>query len=392
MLVAYAKGMILTPWDEARTDMVQSQHEREAQFQQHIGQGFAEGVLVLNEAGVITDADATAGEILGYEPTELLGLHCHHFWEPEQLPYEVLTINNERPYRTTLRHANGRLVPALLSSTPLATEADLHTLITIMRLDTVEHINEALWHTQRLAGIGTLISSIAHELTNPISIITATCSNMQHDINQNALSTTQLLHYIEMIEQSAWRSVRIMEALRNYALNNDPQTAVTDLNMIVEDALTLLRQQFLKEYNVTIETHLDPTLKSIVCDHNRITQVAINLLTNARDAMMPNGGTIHVKTWAVSASNGRQNDLTEACYAFSISDTGTGIPEELMDKIFNPFFSTKKGSSGTGLGLFISHGSVAQHNGRLLAENNADGGATFTVILPRKQLSVDSIY
>jgi PAS domain S-box-containing protein len=127
MLVAYAKGMILTPWDEARTDMVQSQHEREAQFQQHIGQGFAEGVLVLNEAGVITDADATAGEILGYEPTELLGLHCHHFWEPEQLPYEVLTINNERPYRTTLRHANGRMVPALLSSTPLATEADLHT-------------------------------------------------------------------------------------------------------------------------------------------------------------------------------------------------------------------------------------------------------------------------
>jgi signal transduction histidine kinase len=377
--------MIMTPWDEARTDMAQSQNEDEARFQQHIGQGFAEGVLVLNETGLITDADAIAGQILGYEPGELLGLPCHHFWQPEQFPYEVLTINNERPYRTTLRHANGQHIPALLSSTPLATEAEPHTLITIMRLDTVEHINEALWHTQRLAGLGTLTSSIAHELTNPISIITATCSNLLHDVNQNALTTTQLMHYIEMIEQSAWRSVRIMEALRNYALNNDPQTAVTDLNMIIEDALTLVSQQFLKEYNVTIETHLDPALKSIVCDHNRITQVVINLLTNARDAMIPDGGTIQVKSWAVPGTNDGQNDFNEARYAFSISDTGTGIPEALMGRIFNPFFSTKTGSSGIGLGLFISHGIVAQHNGRLLAENNADGGATFTVILPRKQ-------
>lgn len=365
--------------------MAQSQDEDEAQFQQHIGQGFAEGVLVLNETGLITDADAIAGQILGYEPGELLGLPCHHFWQPEQFPYEVLTINNERPYRTTLRHANGQHIPALLSSTPLATEAEPHTLITIMRLDTVEHINEALWHTQRLAGLGTLTSSIAHELTNPISIITATCSNLLHDVNQNALTTTQLMHYIEMIEQSAWRSVRIMEALRNYALNNDPQTAVTDLNMIIEDALTLVSQQFLKEYNVTIETHLDPALKSIVCDHNRITQVVINLLTNARDAMIPDSGTIQVKSWAVPGTNDGQNDFNEARYAFSISDTGTGIPEALMGRIFNPFFSTKTGSSGIGLGLFISHGIVAQHNGRLLAENNAGGGATFTVILPRKQ-------
>jgi PAS domain S-box-containing protein len=384
------KAMILTPWDEARTDMVQSQNEREAQFQQHSGREFAEGVLVLNETGLITDADAVAGQILGYEPDELLGQHCHHFWQPEQLPYEVLTINNERPYRTTLRHANGRLIPALLSSTILAASAEVHTLVTIMRLDTVEHINEALWHTQRLAGIGTLISSIAHELTNPISIITATCNNLQHDIQRNELSTTQLMHYIEMIEQSAWRSVRIMEALRNYALNNDPQTAVTDLNIIIEDALTLVRQQFLKECNVTIETDLDATLKSIVCDHNRMTQVVINLLTNARDAMAPDGGTIQVRSWAVPRANGRQNDLNEACYAFSISDRGMGIPDGLMDKIFNPFFSTKTGSSGTGLGLFISHGIVAQHNGRLLVENNDEGGATFTVILPRKQESVIS--
>ena len=364
--------------------MAQPKTEEKVQFQQHIGQGFEEGVLILNEVGTITDADVMAGQILGYEPTDLLGLHCDQLWEPDQMPYEVLMINNERPLRTNLRHVNGRFIPALLSITPLATTSEPQTLITIMRLDTVEQINEALWHTERLAGIGTLTSSIAHELTNPISIITATCNNLLHDVNQNVLTTTQLLHYVQMIEHSAWRSVRIMEALRNYALNNDPQTAVTNLNMIIEDALTLVRQQFLKEHNVTIEKEMDNSLKSIVCDHNRLTQVVINLLMNARDAMLPEGGTIRVKSWAVPVANGQPDDLNDAHYAFSISDTGIGIPEEAMSKIFNPFFSTKTGSSGTGLGLFISHGIVAQHYGQLQAENNPEGGATFTVILPRK--------
>ena len=384
MLVTYAKAMILTPWDEDLTDMAEAKNEQKAPVQQHIGQGFEEGVLILNGAGMITDADATAGEVLGYAPSDLVGLHCDVLWESDQLPYEVLMINGERPYRTQLRHADGHTIPAVLTLTALATEDEPRTLITIMALATVEHINEALWHTQRLAGIGTLTSSIAHELTNPISIITATCNNLQHDVSQNVLTDTQLRHYIDMIEQSAWRSVRIMEALRNYALNNDPQTAVTDLNMIIEDALTLVRQQFRKEYNVTIETDLDDSLKSVVCDHNRLTQVVFNLLTNARDAMLPQGGTIRVKSWADPMINGRQDDPVETEYAFSISDTGTGIADETMGKIFNPFFSTKMGGSGTGLGLFISHGIVAQHNGRLLAENNAEGGATFTVILPRK--------
>ena len=90
-----------------------------------------------------------------------------------------------------------------------------------------------------------------------------------------------------------------------------------------------------------------------------------------------------MRSWAVPTDSGRQDDLNEARYAFSISDTGTGIADGMMAKIFDPFFSTKTGSSGTGLGLFISHGIVAQHNGRLLAENNPEGGATFTVILPR---------
>ncbi len=137
---------------------------------------------------------------------------------------------------------------------------------------------------------------------------------------------------------------------------------------------------------------LDENLKTTVLDHNRMTQVLINLLINARDAMAPNGGTVEIRSWqqeqmdekpgvAVSANG---NGTHQEVYAFSISDTGCGIAPELLENIFEPFFTTKGSGKGTGLGLFIAKRIVQQHNGRIWAENNPLGGATFTVMLPRK--------
>ncbi|MCA9973444.1 MAG: hypothetical protein KC425_24660, partial [Anaerolineales bacterium] len=201
-----------------------------------------------------------------------------------------------------------------------------------------QHISDKLFHTQRLAGVGTLTASVAHELTNPLSIITATCSNLIHEVKSNNLDADLLLHYIHMIEQSAWRSARMIEVLRHYAHDSGLQTAVTSLNMIVEDALTLVQAQFLKEYNVRIETRLDEALKSIVCDHNRMTQVLINLLVNARDAMQPQGGTITIRTWLVRDTEAQaQNGLRPAeLLAFSVRDEGTGISEDLLGRLYEP--------------------------------------------------------
>lgn len=257
-----------------------------------------------------------------------------------------------------------------------------------------EHVNEALGQTQRLAGIGILTAGVAHELNTPISIIAATCSNLQHEIDENNLSMEQLLKYIDMIEQSAWRAARIVEVLRNYSPNEASQMAVTDLNMIMEDALTLVRHQFRSEYNIQIETDLAQNLGTIVCDHNRLTQVIVNLLINARDALTPGGGCVRLKSWLVppqtrilSRVNGQSSLPTnQEQYAFSISDTGQGIEPAVMDKIFEPFFTTKPAGKGAGLGLFISKRIVDQHHGRIWAENNPEGGTTFTVTLPRKSL------
>lgn len=372
--------------------MVEEKAEVSAQFFAHLLQNMSSGMIVIDQGGLVTSANQTAASLLGLNVESMIGMPYQTFWPENLLPLN-LPLETEIYRETLLRHSNGRSVPVALTITPIASETDGQKLISITDLGAVERFNDSLTHTQRLAGMGTLTASIAHELNNPISIITSACANLQFDIDDNALSLERLQHYVEMVEQSAWRCVRIVEVLRNYSLDGALQAAVTNWNKIVEDALTLVKQQFEGQFQVTIKTDLAQDLKTVVCDHNRMTQVLINLLTNARDAMKPSGGTIYVKTWMIPSGamlpgsnlESYASELaTSDYYAVSVSDSGIGIAPEMIGKIFDPFFTTKQNGSGTGLGLFISKRIVEQHNGRLWVENNPQGGATFVVLLPRQ--------
>ena len=372
--------------------MVEEKAEVSAQFFAHLLQNMSSGMVVIDQDGLVTSANQTAASLLGLDIDSMIGLPYQTFWPEKLLPLN-LPIETEIYRETLLHHSNGRSVPVALTITPIASESEGHKLISITDLGAVERFNDSLTHTQRLAGMGTLTASIAHELNNPISIITSACANLQFDIDDNALSLQRLQHYVEMVEQSAWRCVRIVEVLRNYSMDGALQIAVTNWNKIVEDSLTLVKQQFSGQFRVDIKTDLAADLKTVVCDHNRMTQVLINLFTNARDAMKPNGGTIYVKTWRIPSGSMLPGSNLESYpgelatsdyYAVSVSDSGTGIEPEMIGKIFEPFFTTKVNGSGTGLGLFISKRIVEQHNGRLWVENNPDGGATFVVLLPRQ--------
>ena len=363
------------------------------QFYDHLWQSLAEGFLILNQQGDVVAANEAATMVLGYEPGALTGCSYHIFW-PEAMPSPLASgLDKEHSYNTHMCRQDGRFTPVSLAVFPLDTAGEGHKLVVLSNPDQVQHVNDALSHTQRLAGIGTLMAGVAHELVTPISIITNTCSNVLAEIEDNELNTEDLVRYIQMIEQSVWRCTRIVDVLRHYSFNEAQHVAVTDLNMIVEDALTLVRHQFRGESKVEIEVDRASDLKSVVCDHNRMTQVLVNLLINARDAMQPEGGIIHIKTWAMSLANhphqankAYSNGKTAATeYAISVQDAGCGIDPAIMDKIFNPFFTTKPSGKGTGLGLYLARQIVEQHNGRIWAENNPGDGATFTVVIPQRQ-------
>ena len=363
-------------------------------FYEFIRQSITEGLLVLNETGHITFANEAIQALLGYGEHTLLDCSFQDLWTGDHTwPEEE--IDKARTFETTLRHRDGRFIPVVATISPGSSSSisESHTLVSIMSIAELQRFNEALEHTQRLAGVGTLTASVAHELTNPLSIITATCSNLLYELTEEEITKEELVQYIDLIEQSAFRGARIVNVLRNYVHADQPQMAVTDVHTIVRDSLTLVEQQFLKQANTKIEIEVSPGVKSIVCDHNRITQVLINLLTNARDAMQPQGGTIHLKFWSIPAGGDLPpteapeqragNQLAGDMFAFSVRDSGHGIAPEVAEHIYDPFFTTKPNGHGTGLGLFIVKGIIEQHNGRIWAENNPDGGATFTVILPQ---------
>lgn len=364
------------------------------QFHEHLWQGLAEGFITLDADGTVTAANEAAELLAGVAPGGLIGIPFRNFW-PETLPPPFeLALQNLLTHKTNLTQPDGGQVPINLTLFPLNANGEGHLLVAVSSVSTVERFNDALAHTQRLAGVGILTAGVAHELVTPISIITNTCSNVRAEIEDGTLQANSLARYVEMVENSIWRCARIVGVLRDYTFDEAQQMAVTELDAIVGDAMVLLRHQFRSEFRIEFELDLADSLKSVVCDHNRMTQVLINLLINARDAMSPDGGTIQIKTWAILpenqplllASDALSNGQTAVeSYAISVRDSGLGINPAIKDKIFDPFFTTKPNGKGTGLGLFLARQIVLQHNGRIWADNNPDGGATFTVILPRRQ-------
>ena len=357
-----------------------------------------EGVLVLAENGKILSANRAAEALLGYGAGQLMNLSIAELWQGYNGSSRG-AADWTRPHDVELTRRNGEALPASVAVAPLEGAAEGERLVSFISRTDQDRLDESLRHAQRMAGIGTLTAGVAHELTNPISIITASCANLLDELNDDTLSREDLAQTLALIEQSAFRCARIVDMLRNYAPNSeqddgagDNAIAITSPSAILEDALTMVEQQFRKQARVTMTAEIQPELVTLFCDHHRIAQVLINLLLNARDAMQPDGGNIRVHFWipkldeepALAGQVRAGMSAVDDLFAFSVADTGPGIDPRDMGRLFEPFFTTKPHGQGTGLGLFIAKGIVSQHGGCIYADNAA-GGATFTVVLPRKQ-------
>lgn len=367
--------------------MVESYLNGASQFTNHLLKSMIDGFLVLDQEGLVTSANQAAAAILGSDLETLIGQHYSSFWPVELPSPDDMARPDDSPRQSTVTHFRDIPFTVTVSAGPGSSEAPGSRLVSMTGLADIERLNDSLAHTQKLATIGTLAASVAHELNTPINIITTTCGSLLHDLDGNNLGSEQLRHYIEMVERSAWRCAQIVTVLGNYTVDDTLQMTVTDLNMIIEESVALVGHQFRAEAPVEVELELCQEPRSIVCDHNRITQVVINLLANARDALPPTGGSIRIRSWPFDGSQ-IEPDQTEGeakLLAFSVSDTGDGIAADVIDHIFDPFFTTKPGGSGSGLGLYVAKRIVSQHRGRIWAANNADIGATFTVLLPQQQ-------
>lgn len=218
----------------------------------------------------------------------------------------------------------------------------------------------------KLAAIGELAANIVHEIKNPVQVL------MMHvDIMQRGRS---IPNGLELLSQQVKRLSEITKRLMNFSRNvsDDMAMGPVNLNKAVQEIVDMVKNEFRNE-KVNIELNLAENFPVIIANTNYLQQVFLNFLINARDAM-PKGGKITVGT-----------EMKGFNALIRFADTGTGIDQKVLDKIFNPFFTTKGEGKGTGLGLSICKTIVNQHEGDIQVDTELGKGTTFTVILPMRK-------
>jgi two-component system cell cycle sensor histidine kinase/response regulator CckA len=233
----------------------------------------------------------------------------------------------------------------------------------------LRHQREVMYQSEKLSALGRLVAGVAHEMNNPLGIISSRIELMLGEAEGQDFPA-QHLEDLKVIHRNVLRVAGVAQALRSFARQSTGERHPVDLNAVVTETLLLVGKPMSTD-NVRITTSLDLALPPILGDANALQQVLLNLLANAREAMS-GGGEIRVETGPDPARSGRLR--------LTVTDTGPGIPATYLPHIFEPFYTTKP--SGTGLGLAVSYGIVQDHQGTIDVRSAPGDGATFTLGFP----------
>jgi two-component system NtrC family sensor kinase len=228
---------------------------------------------------------------------------------------------------------------------------------------------------EKLASVGLLASGVAHELNNPLTGILT----FSHLVRQKMPDKSADAEDMDLVIRETKRCAAIIKRLLDFAREKHPEKKFTDLNQVIDDTVRIVEKPaHLRDIEITLD--LDRTLPPIWIDADQIKQVVMNMLVNAQHAVEEKG-SITVSTRQAQDPRAPATE-SRPMVAISIVDTGCGIPEKNLKRIFDPFFTSKDVGKGTGLGLSVSHGIVEAHGGLIEVQSKVGEGSTFRVYLP----------
>jgi two-component system NtrC family sensor kinase len=345
-----------------------SEIEALKEFNESILESSRVAILVVDPDGRVAGANRAFEALSGSARPRLLGRPL-----TDVLPARVMRALPEcgeegaRLDRTPWRSAEGRLATVNLTRSPLR-DGGGRLLGTVLTLDDVTdqvRREEDLQRREHLASIGLLASGVAHEVNTPLTGI----SSYTQMLLQGREAGDPATPLLKKIQQQTERASGIASSLLNFARQADGDYQAVDVGDMARETLSLF-DTHLKERRIHLKPEIASDLPPVSGNRGRLQQVLMNLLLNAADAT-PDGGTIAVQ--AVSAG-GRVR--------VQVADTGVGIAPEHLDRIYDPFFTTKPRGRGTGLGLSVSYGIVKEHAGTLTAESAPGEGSRFIISLP----------
>ncbi|MGA7421356.1 MAG: ATP-binding protein, partial [Candidatus Sulfotelmatobacter sp.] len=282
-------------------------------------------------------------------------------------------------YKFRLKTPAGEVRTVNVAIAPLVTRAFQVIGRLVIMDDITERIDleTQLSQADKLSSIGLLAAGVAHEVNTPLAVI----SSYTQMLSKQLQGDTQKAGLLEKITRQTFRASEIVNNLLNFSRTSGSEIGDVDVNKVIADTLALLEHQF-KVARVEVHNTPEPKLPPIQGNAGRLQQVFLNLFLNAKDAM-PGGGKLRVAT------------LNGESVSVCVSDTGTGIAPEHIQRIYDPFFTTKTAPRegqprGTGLGLSVTYGIIQEHAGKIRVESHPGQGTTFTLDFPLSRKAITS--
>jgi len=352
---------------------------------ENIVQSSVDAIVTTDPKGKITFVNRAFEEMVGRSREEIIGLPIYQFYQDGIAEArKIMSILREKGslknHETTALKVGG-IVPILTSASLLRDEKGqiIGTLGVFKDLTEKKKLEEELQKTQahliqagKMRALGDLVAGVAHELNNPLMA----ADTFLHVIRERIGAKDENQKNLDLIQKCHERIAKIINHLRDFSRQSKFDFRPMNVTEPVENALMITGQQLIN-HGIRIIKEFQPDLPKIRGDANQLEQVFLNLISNARDAMER---TERKKELTIAASLLRHNDWNDV--EVIVKDTGNGIPQENIDKIFEPFFSTKEVGQGTGLGLSICYGIIEAHGGRIEVESKVNEGTTFRVLLP----------
>jgi PAS domain S-box-containing protein len=347
--------------------------ERMRQFSENILESLNDGLAVFNQDGRVVRWNRQLEEIYGIRHEDAVGRHMNDLFDgpiAQMLRTSgAAAAEGGTYYRVPLatRHDPVRRLLVNLAVTPLRDSMDavVGTIVILEDISTRVQLEEQLQISEKMASIGVLAAGVAHEVNTPLTGI----SSFTQMLLEGAEPDDPKTKVLEKIERQTFRAAKIVNGLLNLARPAQVESGPSDINAVINDVLALLEHQF-KTGRIQVRKEFAEHAPIVQSIEYKLQQVFLNLFMNARDAM-PRGGWLTIAT---------RQDHDAAIV--EVSDTGSGIPAELLSRIYDPFFTTKEIGKGTGLGLSITYGIIQEHGGTITCESQVGQGTRFTLRLP----------
>jgi PAS domain S-box-containing protein len=352
---------------------------------ENIVQSSVDAIVTTDPKGKITFVNRAFEEMVGRSREEIIGLPIYQFYQDGIAEArKIMSILREKGslknHETTALKVGGT-VPILTSASLLRDEKGqiIGTLGVFKDLTEKKKLEEELQRTQahliqvgKMRALGDLVAGVAHELNNPLMA----ADTFLHVIRERLSPEDENQKRLDLIQKCHDRIGKIINHLRDFSRQSEFDFRPMNVIEPIENALMITGQQMIN-HGIRIVKEFQPDLPKVRGDANQLEQVFLNLISNARDAMEK---AERKKELTISASLLRHNGWNDV--EVIVQDTGNGIPPENLDKVFEPFFSTKEVGRGTGLGLSICYGIIEAHGGRIEVESRLNEGTTFRVYLP----------